>query len=93
MDSFVELFEYFQMTAQSEGTTEAGCMCIGSGTISCVFRINKLGFVPGEPVIIYAEIHNDSDSRVKFTEVSLVQVIFSLKLKLKLIENGIITIS
>lgn len=64
------------MTAQSEGTTEAGCMCIGAGTISCVFRINKLGFVSGEPVIIYAEIHNDSDSKVKFTEVSLVQVSF-----------------
>ena len=64
------------MPCEFRDSTDAGCLCIGSGTISCMMRLNKLLYVPGESIIIYAEITNNSDSKIKFTEAVLKQVCF-----------------
>ena len=50
------------------------CCCCHRGQVRAKFRINKRGYVPGESIIIYAEIHNNSTTSVNYTRVTLKQV-------------------
>ncbi|KAK6180226.1 hypothetical protein SNE40_012418 [Patella caerulea] len=36
------------------------CLCCKSGPISCMFKLNRLGYVPGEVIPITGEINNSS---------------------------------
>ncbi|XP_067665042.1 arrestin domain-containing protein 3-like [Haliotis asinina] len=49
------------------------CLCCASGPISATFSIDRQGYVPGEEIVINAEIENLSNKRVKKSKVILMQ--------------------
>jgi hypothetical protein len=50
------------------------CCCCRSGPIKLQATISKGGFVPGENILISAEIENKSSSVIPSTSAKLVQV-------------------
>ena len=59
---------------QGKQSTEVSCCCCVSGKVHANFRINKRGYVPGEPIYIFAEIINNSNTTVTGSSVTLKQV-------------------
>ncbi len=60
---------------QCEETTNVCCCCCVSGNVNAIFRINKRGYVPGENIIVFAQVNNESNTTVDWTKVVLKQVI------------------
>ena len=54
--------------------TSVDCCCCISGEVNVTVKLNKRVFVPGEPIVIYAEIHNSSNTEIGGSRVSLQQV-------------------
>ena len=54
--------------------SDISCCCCVTGKVRATFRINKRGYVPGEPIYINAEIHNNSNTSVTGSSVVLKQV-------------------
>lgn len=50
-----------------------GCCC-SEGEIIVQMKVNKSGFVPGEPIILEMDINNKSESPVQAWSVELIQV-------------------
>ena len=61
------------MTEINGRTLVDSCCCI-SGEVNTTVKINKRVFVPGEPIVIYAEIHNNSNIEICGSRASLKQV-------------------
>ena len=64
-----------QAAVEAEERKEVNCCCCVSGTVNAKVNINKTGFVPGENIIINAEVKNDCNSDVDKTVVAIKQVI------------------
>ena len=50
------------------------CCCCKSGSVSCVLRLDRTGYVPGEDINMDAEIQNHSRKEVTTSYVTLQQV-------------------
>jgi len=61
--------------AVSNNEKTLSCLCMKNGTISAVFRVERKGYVPGELMPLYGFITNSSKSRVKRSEVTLIQYV------------------
>ena len=59
---------------EGSGRTLVDCCCCVSGEVNVTVKLNKRVFVPGEPIVIYAEIHNNSNTEIHGSRVSLQQV-------------------
>ena len=59
---------------EASDRTSVDCCCCISGEVNVTMKLNKRVFVPGEPIVIYAEIHNNSNTEMDGSKVSLKQV-------------------
>ena len=50
-----------------------GFFCCKSGPLSAVVHLNKTGFVPGESIMVSAEIDNTSDRQIKGSSAKIIQ--------------------
>jgi len=50
------------------------CCCWTSGTVTATLKLNRRCFVPGETILINAEIANNSQTDITSTRASLKQV-------------------
>lgn len=50
-----------------------GCCC-SEGEIIAQMKVNKSGFVPGEPIVVEMDINNKSETPVQAWTVELIQV-------------------
>jgi hypothetical protein len=50
------------------------CCCCKSGPISCVLRLDRTGYVPGEDINLDAELSNMSRKEVTASYVTMQQV-------------------
>jgi len=51
-----------------------GCFCCKSGPLSAMVHLNKTGFVPGEPIMVSAEIDNKSNRQISGSNAKIIQV-------------------
>ncbi|ESP05157.1 hypothetical protein LOTGIDRAFT_227836 [Lottia gigantea] len=58
-------------TGQGSGEKTLCCLCCASGPITCDFKLNRLGYVPGEVIPLYAEIRNSSRRKMAKTFADL----------------------
>ncbi|KAJ8304579.1 hypothetical protein KUTeg_018162, partial [Tegillarca granosa] len=57
--------------AQMQESKMICCLCCATGPVTAVFRIDRKGYVPGETILLNAEIQNQSNRRIYNTEVKL----------------------
>ncbi|KAL5005445.1 hypothetical protein ScPMuIL_018901 [Solemya velum] len=57
--------------AQGENNKMVCCLCCASGPISSILRLDRRGYVPGEAIMINAEINNLSSRRMVSSSVKL----------------------
>lgn len=50
------------------------CLCCKTGPISAIFRIDRTGYVPGDTILLNAEISNNSNRTMNNSKVRLVMV-------------------
>ena len=50
------------------------CLCCASGPITASLTLQRMGYVPGEYILINAEINNNSSRSIDKTEVELESV-------------------
>ncbi|XP_046337202.1 arrestin domain-containing protein 3-like [Haliotis rufescens] len=60
--------------AQGANSKTLCCWCCASGPISANFSIDRQGYVPGEAIILKAEIDNQSNRRIKSSSVKMTMV-------------------
>ena len=56
------------------GQSIVSCDCCASGEVTAKLRLQKRVFVPGEPILIYAEICNQANVEMISSSVELQQV-------------------
>ena len=66
---------YFQMPVQSGATKHFCCWCCKSGPLSAMVRLDRKSHVPGEKMVISAEITNLSDRNITKSKAILEMVI------------------
>ncbi|KAK3876802.1 hypothetical protein Pcinc_018445 [Petrolisthes cinctipes] len=52
------------------------CLCCTSGPIHLTLEAARTGYVPGEEIVVYGQVANHSNSVIKYSELSLVQVVY-----------------
>ncbi|XP_067665145.1 arrestin domain-containing protein 3-like [Haliotis asinina] len=60
--------------AQGANSKTLCCLCCASGPISAIFTIDRQGYVPGEAIVLKAEIDNQSNRRIKSSSVKFTMV-------------------
>ncbi|OWF49831.1 arrestin domain-containing protein 3-like [Mizuhopecten yessoensis] len=60
-----------RLPAQMQDTKTGCCLCCKTGPVTCMIRLDKQGFVPGENIKINAEVTNNGTSSIHMTTVSL----------------------
>ncbi|XP_033749585.1 arrestin domain-containing protein 3-like [Pecten maximus] len=60
------------MPAQLQDSKMICCLCCATGPVTAVFRIDRSGYVPGEAIVINAEIVNNSDRSISSSRVKLI---------------------
>ncbi|XP_046337176.2 arrestin domain-containing protein 2-like isoform X1 [Haliotis rufescens] len=60
-----------RIPAQCAKSKTLCCWCCASGPISANFSIDRQGYVPGEAIILKAEIDNQSNRRIKSSSVKM----------------------
>ncbi|KAK3583547.1 hypothetical protein CHS0354_026132 [Potamilus streckersoni] len=58
-------------SAQVQDSKTVCCCCCESGPVTCVFRIDRIGYVPGESIVCNAEITNNSNRVIWSSKVIL----------------------
>ena len=76
MPMFYVLF--CQLPLQGNNSKFLCCLCCKTGPISAVFRIDRSGYVPGDSILLNAEINNNSNRTMNSSKVRLFQVNRSL---------------
>lgn len=56
-----------------EESESLGFCCIETGNVTCHWRLERRGFVPGEEIVINGEIHNNCNLRITSSKAALVQ--------------------
>lgn len=57
---------------QGNNTKFLCCLCCKTGPISAMFRIDRTGYVPGDAILLNAEIKNDSNRTMNSSKVRLI---------------------
>ncbi|KAK7115750.1 hypothetical protein V1264_001566 [Littorina saxatilis] len=63
-----------QIPVQGKNEKKLCCLCCASGPITAEFRLERRGYVPGEPISLFADIQNDSNRRVDKSYIDLKMV-------------------
>ncbi|XP_046574479.1 arrestin domain-containing protein 3-like [Haliotis rubra] len=72
------------MPVTETNSKTVGCLCCESGPINANFTIDRQGYVPGEAIILKAEIDNMSDGQIESSSVTLtMETTFRVKHKTK----------
>ncbi len=71
---------------QGAETQGVSCCCCVSGEVTGTFRIDRMAYVPGENIIINAEIQNKSNTDVSGSRVAIKQVRLKIRNILGVIE-------
>ncbi|KAL3865316.1 hypothetical protein ACJMK2_006937 [Sinanodonta woodiana] len=58
-------------SAQVQDSKTVCCCCCESGPVTCVFRIDRIGYVPGESIVCNAEITNNCNRVIWSSKVIL----------------------
>ncbi|KAK3583548.1 hypothetical protein CHS0354_026133 [Potamilus streckersoni] len=58
-------------SAQAQDSKTVCCCCCESGPVTCVFRIDRIGYVPGESIVCNAEITNNCNRVIWSSKVKL----------------------
>ncbi|KAK6176677.1 hypothetical protein SNE40_014930 [Patella caerulea] len=61
--------------AEARKSKTLGCLCCTTGPISAVFRLGRLGYVPGESIRLYGEVNNGSDRLIISSYVELIMTV------------------
>ncbi|KAK0043382.1 arrestin domain-containing protein 3 [Biomphalaria pfeifferi] len=70
------------------------CLCCKSGPIQATFRLDRAGYVPGEAILINAEISNASSRKMDKSYVNLRMVtIFRATTKIKMIHRDVAVVA
>ena len=64
----------FQQPLQGDNSKFLCCLCCKTGPISAIFRIDRTGYVPGDTILLNAEISNNSNRTMNNSKVRLVMV-------------------
>ena len=64
----------FQLPVQGNNSKFLCCLCCKTGPISALFRVDRSGYVPGDSIILNAEISNNSNRTMNSSKVRLIQV-------------------
>ena len=67
-----------QVSQERTETKDVVCCCCACGTVTCTFHANKKGYVPGEKILMLAEIENGTNTKVDYCTVALKQVTLCL---------------
>ena len=67
----------YQVAQERTQTKDVVCCCCACGTVSCTLRANKKGYVPGENILMSAEIKNGTKTTVDYCTVALKQVVYT----------------
>ncbi|XP_033749654.1 arrestin domain-containing protein 3-like [Pecten maximus] len=60
-----------RMPTQMQDTKTGCCWCCETGPVTCMMRLDKQGYVPGESIYINAEVTNNGTSSISKTTISL----------------------
>eukprot|EP00916_Digyalum_oweni_P011297 GHVL01018824.1.p1 GENE.GHVL01018824.1~~GHVL01018824.1.p1 ORF type:complete len:423 (-),score=14.79 GHVL01018824.1:325-1593(-) len=60
-----------QMPVQSQNQKTLCCWCCASGPITAEFRLERRGYVPGEPISLFADIRNNSNRKMDKSYIDL----------------------
>ncbi|XP_060062573.1 arrestin domain-containing protein 3-like [Ylistrum balloti] len=60
-----------RMPTQMQDTKTGCCWCCETGPVTCMIRLDKQGYVPGESIFINAEVTNNGTSSIRNTNISL----------------------
>lgn len=69
-----------QSPAQSTDSKTVCCCCCETGPITATLRIDRVGYVPGESIVISGEIDDKTGKGVHKSQVELVMVRLKLRL-------------
>ncbi|XP_050412712.1 arrestin domain-containing protein 3 isoform X2 [Patella vulgata] len=61
--------------AEGRNSKTLGCLCCTTGPISAVFRLGRLGYVPGESIGLYGEVNNGSDRLITSSYIELIMTV------------------
>src|ERR1051325_11317381 len=64
----------FQLSRHGKDDLTVSCYCLAQGSVSAEFTIGKRGYVPGESICISGRVQNDTNLKLDFTRVTLLQV-------------------
>ncbi len=59
---------------QGEESQKIGFWCFTQGDVTAKLRIDRSGYIPGDNIVVHAEIRNNSKASVKGSRVALRQV-------------------
>ncbi|XP_067664748.1 arrestin domain-containing protein 3-like [Haliotis asinina] len=78
------------MPVKESNSKTVGCLCCESGPINATFAIDRQGYVPGEAIILKAEIDNMSNGQIESSSVTLtMETTFRVKHKTKYKQNKV----
>ncbi|XP_069136977.1 arrestin domain-containing protein 3-like [Argopecten irradians] len=60
-----------RMPTQMQDTKTGCCWCCETGPVTCMMRLDRQGYVPGEGIPIYAEVTNSGTQSIRKTTISL----------------------
>lgn len=63
-----------RMRMEIADTKTSCCCCCKAGPVYCMIRVERRGYVPGETIIVHAEISNKGRKRIKTSTISLTLV-------------------
>ena len=70
----LNLYPSLRLPTFSTGSKSICCLCCMSGPVTATLHTNKTGFVPGEQIILKAEIENLSNLNMRGSYLKLVQI-------------------
>ena len=62
---------FAQMPVQGQNEKMICCLCCATGPIVAEFRLERRGYVPGEPIRLFADIRNNSNRKMDCSYVDL----------------------
>lgn len=68
---FIHSTLFAQMPVQGQNQKMICCLCCASGPIVAEFRLERRGYVPGEPIHLFADIRNNSNRKMDRSYIDL----------------------
>ena len=68
---FIHSTLFAQMPVQGQNQKMICCLCCASGPIVAEFHLERRGYVPGEPIHLFADIRNNSNRKMDRSYIDL----------------------